>query len=122
MAKHNDLGKWGENQAMEFLQNLDYHILEVNWRWGKAEIDLIAQKGNVIVFVEVKTRSTEAFGLPVDFVSDKKQEMMLEAAGIFLENNPHLGDVEARFDIVSIVKKGEKTTIDHYPGAFSDRP
>lgn len=122
MAIHNDLGRWGENKAKEFLQNLGYSILELNWRQGKAEIDLIAQTNNTIVFVEVKTRSTLAFGLPADFVSEKKKEMMFDAAQVFLELNPQLDDVEARFDIISILKEGEKVMIEHYPEAFSHRP
>ena len=68
MAEHNELGKLGEELAVDFLQKNGYEILETNWVFQKAEIDIIAQKDNILVAVEVKTRSSIDFGLPQDFV------------------------------------------------------
>lgn len=72
MAEHNELGKLGEELAVDFLQKNGYDILETNWVFQKAEIDIIAQKDNTLVAVEVKTRSSIDFGLPQDFVKPKK--------------------------------------------------
>jgi putative endonuclease len=71
MADHNDLGKLGEELAVDFLQQNGYEILETNWVFQKAEIDIIAQKENILAVVEVKTRSSIEFGLPQDFVKPK---------------------------------------------------
>ena len=72
MAEHNDLGKLGEELAVDFLEKKGYEILETNWVFDKAEIDIIAQKENILAVVEVKTRSTIEFGLPQEFVKPKK--------------------------------------------------
>ena len=72
MAQHNELGKFGEEMAVEYLQKNGYEILETNWTFQKAEIDIIAQKENILAIVEVKTRSSIDFGLPQDFVKPKK--------------------------------------------------
>lgn len=72
MAKHNELGKEGEKRAVQYLQDDGYEILDINWTFQKAEIDIIAQKDNYLVIVEVKTRSSLDFGDPQDFVNQKK--------------------------------------------------
>ena len=122
MAKHNDLGKRGEELAKVFLQNSGYEILAENWRHKRAEIDLIARLGNFFVCVEVKTRSTSVFGEPEDFVSEKKQQMMINAAEIFLDDYPAQSAIEVRFDIISIVLGPSEETLHHFEDAFSDRP
>lgn len=106
MANHNDIGYLGEKLAMEFLIAEKYEILEKNWRYKKAEIDLIIKKDNILIFVEIKTRSTDFFGNPEDFVSDKKMQMMLSAAQIYMENIGH--DWEIRFDIITVILKKVK--------------
>ena len=80
MAKHNTLGKNGELLALNFLTSNGYTILEKNYRYLKAEIDLIAFKENQLIFVEVKTRSTDYFGEPAEAVTRKKQRLMADAA------------------------------------------
>ena len=80
MAKHNELGALGEALAVEFLQKNKYKIVERNWRFKKAEIDIIAQKSGVLVVVEVKTRSSIAFGLPQDFVKPKKIQLLVRTS------------------------------------------
>ena len=68
MAEHNELGKKGEELAVEYLRENGYKILDRNWVFQKAEIDIIAQKDNFLAVIEVKTRSSTDFGLPQDFV------------------------------------------------------
>jgi putative endonuclease len=79
MAEHNDLGKLGEELAIDFLEKNGYEILETNWVFDKAEIDIIAQKNGILAIVEVKTRSSIEFGLPQDFVKPKKIKLLLKA-------------------------------------------
>jgi putative endonuclease len=101
MAEHNDLGKAGEEYAVSELRRLGYEILYTNWRFGKDEVDIIANEQNMIVFAEVKTRQSNYFGEPETFVNKKKQQFLIRAANNFAEkyniNN------EFRFDIVSVL-------------------
>ena len=76
MAEHNDLGKFGEELAVDFLEKNGYEILETNWVFDKAEIDIIAQKNGILAVVEVKTRSSLDFGLPQEFVKQKKNSII----------------------------------------------
>src|SRR5699024_12036568 len=102
MAKPHDLGKKGENEAAELLRRKGYRILERNYRYLKAEIDIIAQKENTLVAVEVKTRSTPDFGDPQDFVKPQQIERLVMALDHYITQKDL--DVEARFDIVGIIK------------------
>jgi len=77
MAEHNEIGKYGENIAFDYLLKNGYKIKERNWRFGKGEIDVIAEENNTIVIVEVKTRSSEYFGDPEESVSRKKQKKIV---------------------------------------------
>jgi putative endonuclease len=116
MAEHNELGKLGEELAVEFLQKNDYDILETNWLFQKAEIDIIAQKENILAIVEVKTRSTVDFGLPQDFVKPKKIQLLVKAVNEYVISNEL--DVEVRFDIIAIHKEGKNYQIEHIEDAF----
>jgi len=116
MAEHNELGKLGEELAVEFLQKNDYDILETNWLFQKAEIDIIAQKENILAIVEVKTRSTVDFGLPQDFVKPKKIQLLVKAVNEYVISNEL--DVEVRFDIIAIHKEGKNYKIEHIEDAF----
>lgn len=116
MADHNDLGKLGEELAVEFLQNNGYEILDTNWRFQKAEIDIIAQKENIVAVVEVKTRSSIDFGLPQDFVKPKKIQLLVKAINQYVEINDL--DVEVRFDIIAVSKNNNNYDINHIPDAF----
>lgn len=116
MAEHNDLGKFGEKMAVEFLQKNGYVILETNWTFQKAEIDIIAQKENTLAIVEVKTRSGIDFGLPQDFVKPKKIQLLVKAVNEYVISNDL--DVEVRFDIIAIVKDGKTFEIEHLTEAF----
>lgn len=87
MAEHNDLGKLGEELAVDFLEKNGYEILETNWTFDKAEIDIIAQKNGILAVVEVKTRSSIEFGLPQDFVKPKKIQMLVKAINEYVTQN-----------------------------------
>lgn len=117
MALHLDLGRKGESLAKTFLENSGYEILDENWTYGKAEIDLIAYKDRVIIFAEVKTRSGNGFGEPEDFVDNRKQKLLAEAADEYIYLMDHQGDV--RFDIISILfDKNADYTLKHIEDAF----
>jgi putative endonuclease len=116
MAQHNELGKEGEKLAVEFLQNDGYEILETNWTFQKAELDIIAQKENILAIVEVKTRSSIDFGLPQDFVKPKKIQLLVKAVNEYVIQNEL--DVEVRFDIMAIHKDGSKFNLEHITDAF----
>jgi putative endonuclease len=116
MAEHNELGKSGEAIAAGFLKNKGYSVLEINWRKGPLEIDLIAKTGNILVIVEVKTRSSNYFGEPEEFVTRAKQKTLIRAANLYiLENDIEL---EARFDIISVLISGEQHRVHHIEDAF----
>jgi putative endonuclease len=116
MASHNDLGKFGEELAVDFLENNGYEILETNWVFDKAEIDIIAQKNGILAIVEVKTRSSIEFGLPQDFVKPKKIKLLLKAVDEYVVQNDL--DVEVRFDIIAIHKENDNFNIEHIEEAF----
>lgn len=116
MAEHNDLGKLGEELAADFLIKEGYTILNRNWTFEKAEIDIIAQKAEILAVVEVKTRSSLDFGLPQDFVKPKKIKLLVKAVDAYVITNDL--DVEVRFDIIAINKKGQDFVIEHITDAF----
>ena len=116
MATHNELGKKGEELAVDFLQKKGYQILERNWRFKKAEIDVIALKNDVLAIIEVKTRSTAYFGNPQDFVNEKKIQLLVEAVNEYVISKDL--DVEVRFDIVAILKTNNNFSIEHLEDAF----
>ena len=116
MAEHNDLGKLGEELAVEFLQKNGYEILETNWVFQKAEVDIIAKKENILAIVEVKTRSSLDFGLPQDFVKPKKIQLLVKAVNEYVISNNL--DIEVRFDIIAIHKEGKSFAMEHLIDAF----
>ena len=115
MAKHNDFGRHSEIMAQNYLRSLGYTILETNWRSGHKEIDIIAKDENIIVFVEVKTRSDD-FLDPIDAVDKRKMANMTRAANAFVNHYdiPH----EVQFDIITITGDQDNYKIEHYPDAF----
>ena len=116
MADHNDLGKLGEELAVEFLEKNGYSILETNWTFQKAEIDIIAKKDNILAVVEVKTRSSIDFGLPQDFVKPKKIQLLVKAINEYVISNDL--EVEVRFDIIALHIEGKEFKIEHLEDAF----
>ena len=116
MAAHNDLGKTGEDFAINFLEKNGYEILETNWMFQKAEVDIIALKDGILAVVEVKTRSSIDLGLPQDFVKPKKIQLLVKAINEYVIVNDL--DVEVRFDIIAIHAKGTIFDIEHLEAAF----
>jgi putative endonuclease len=116
VAEHNELGKKGEELAVEFLLNEGYKILDRNWTFQKAEIDIIAQKENILAVIEVKTRSSSDFGLPQDFVKSKKIQLLIKAVNAYI--NDREIDFVIRFDIIAVQKNGESFAIEHLTDAF----
>lgn len=116
MAEHNELGKIGEELAVGFLVEKGFEILETNWIFQKAEVDIIALKGNILAVVEVKTRTSVAFGSPQDFVKPKKIKLLVKAINEYVTKNDI--DAEVRFDIVAIHAKEKQFEIEYLEDAF----
>lgn len=116
MAQHNDTGKAGEEQAARFLTENGYEIVARNYRHQHAEIDLIAQKGKLLVFVEVKTRTNLSFGNPEEFVSYEKTKLVMKAADHYIFAQDWQYDI--RFDIVSVSMANNKVQVRHIEDAF----
>jgi putative endonuclease len=116
MAKHNELGKICEQLAVDFLLKNNYDIVERNYRFDKAEVDIIAKKDSILAIIEVKTRSTADFGDPQDFVKPKQIQRLVKAVDEYVTVNDL--DVEVRFDIIAIVKEGKGFKIQHLENAF----
>lgn len=116
MAKHNELGKKGEQLAVDFLLKNGYDILERNYRFNKAEVDIIAKQNDTLAIIEVKTRSTTDFGNPQDFLKPKQIQRLVKAVDQYVNVNSL--DLEVRFDIIAIVKKGTGFNIEHLENAF----
>lgn len=115
MARHNELGKWGEEVARECLLSQGYAVCGENIRIGGVEIDFIATKDNVICFVEVKTRSTD-FVDPVEAIDHRKRTRMVRAADAYMRQ--YEIPLEPRFDIVIVIGAPESYTVEHIPDAF----
>ncbi len=118
MARHNDIGKWGEQLAYEYLVARGYAILERNWRMKHLETDIIAMKGSRIIFVEVKTRTSLQFD-PLQAIDKKRMMHMIRAARAYISayNIRH----EYQFDIITVVGNPIGDTppeIEHIPDAF----
>ena len=117
MANHIDFGRKGEQLAKAFLEDAGYEILEENWTHLKSEIDLIAYKDQKIIFVEVKTRSSNSFGDPEDFVIIPKQQQMTLGADEYIYLMNHQGEV--RFDVIAILfDKSGRHALNHIEDAF----
>ncbi|MFZ4740758.1 MAG: YraN family protein [Bacteroidales bacterium] len=116
MAEHNELGAAGEKAAENFLKEKGYEIMATNWRFGSDEIDIIARHNGFLVIVEVKTRSTNAFGEPEIAVTKQKQKFLIRAAQNYIQQK-NINE-ECRFDIISIIAKNGKNIIHHIEDAF----
>lgn len=118
MSRQKTLGKFGEDCAAKFLEAEGYTIIARNFRIRSAEIDIIAQIDDVIVFVEVKARSDIRHGLPSEAVNFRKQKKIIRAAGVFLQSE-NFSDYACRFDVVEVYLRGECVEeINHIENAF----
>lgn len=101
MAEHNILGSWGEHMAADYLRSKGYTILQMNWRIGHRDIDIVAKTGDVLVFVEVKTRRNYDYGDPTQAINYKKYHSLKLAANAYCKIHRIEGMV--RFDVVTVV-------------------
>ena len=116
MMTNKELGEAGESYAMDVLISKGYVLVERNFRWQRAEVDLIMSDGNELVFVEVKTRNSDYFGDPLQTVTRSKQRQIIKAANAYLQENSRME--EARFDVVAIVWNQFKREAFHIRDAF----
>lgn len=116
MAGHNQVGQKGEELAVNYLSEKGYQIVECNWRFKKAEIDIIAHFKNQLVIVEVKTRTSEEFESPKEAVTISKQKNIVKAADAYIQERDI--DLECRFDVVSVLMLPDQTKIEHIEDAF----
>ena len=115
MAVHNELGKWGESVAREYLLTQGYAIGGENIRVAGVEIDFIAMRDDAICFVEVKARSTD-FTDPADAVDSRKRSRLVRAADTYIRT--HGIPLEPRFDLVLVIGTPDSYTVEHIPDAF----
>jgi putative endonuclease len=116
MSESQSLGQKGETFAIEYLQKAGYKIRHRNWRSGKKELDIVAENKDYIVFVEVKTRNDGYFEHPVNAITKEKQSSMILAADGYIQR--YNLNKESRFDVITIIAKGEILDIDHIESAF----
>ena len=114
MESH-DLGEYGEELAARYLLSKGYSILERNWRHAKAEVDIIALRGDTLAVVEVKSRSSEAFGDPLESVSREKIRLLRKAINAYV--NLKGIDLEIRFDLIGVVLEDDRQRIRHVEDA-----
>ncbi len=113
-----ELGKQGEDLAAVFLEENGIRVLERNYHFEKAEVDIIAYNGRQIIFVEVKTRTTDVHGQPEESVGEEKQKSLFKVAEAWLYERKMDG-APVRFDVISILMKPKKQPdIKHFEAAF----
>jgi len=119
MGKRRQLGQWGESVAAHHLEALGWQIVTRNWRCARGEIDLVAQAGEILVFVEVKTRRGRALGTPEEGVTPAKGRKLLELAQMYLYQH-NLADLDWRIDVVAVEldSSGKLLRCDHIPNAI----
>jgi len=116
MGNNKELGDKGEGIAADYLQKEGYEIKARNYRYSRNEIDIVALKDKILVFVEVKTRTSNYFGYPEESVTDRKAELIMEAADNYIYENGWQGDI--RFDIIAIEFQSHKHLVHHFRDAF----
>lgn len=110
------IGLKGENFSCDYLLENGFEIVERNYRFKRAEIDIIAKKEKLLIFIEVKTRKNNTYGYPEEFVSNKKIELFREASEEYIESTKWKGNI--RFDIVALISKGNSFEIEWLEDAF----
>ena len=116
MASHNELGEKGEAIALDYLQKKGYAILARNYRFKRWEIDIVAEKDNLVVIVEVKTRHSRFMAGPEQTVTRAKQKSIVKTAHEFMVESER--DNEVRFDIISILLNDYELDLEHLEDAF----
>ncbi len=116
MGKHNEFGKEGERIAVDFLRKKGYVIIYTNYRYLKAEIDIIAQKDTILAIVEVRSRSSDFIENIAETITKKKIDLLVQGADHYVVEEDL--DVEVRFDVITILKNKNVFKIDHLENAF----
>ena len=116
MTEKKKIGDKGEDDTVNFLLANGYEVLQRNYRFGRGEIDIIAHKENVMVFIEVKTRKNNKYGYPESFVDETQQERIHWAAEEYIRQSGWQGSI--RFDIVAIMRNNDEPQLDHFEDAF----
>ncbi|HEX3707328.1 MAG TPA: YraN family protein [Mycobacteriales bacterium] len=117
MHTKDQLGIAGEDYAVRYLVGAGFTIVTRNWRCPEGEVDILAMDGNTLVVVEVKTRTSTAYGLPLEAVTWRKSEKLKTLAMCWLRERPHRGPI--RFDVISIVMpKNARPELQHVRAAF----
>ena len=120
MAQHNDLGKWGEEFAANYLVDKGYTLYERDWKFGKRDLDIVAYNPNhtILVFIEVKTRSANELSLPEQAVTKQKMKSVALAANAFIKER-NITD-EVQFDVISITgTSAQNASLNHIETAFN---
>ena len=120
MAEHNELGKWGEDEAALYLEDEGYVIIDRDWKIGKRDLDILALSpdGKTLAVVEVKTRSGDDYQRPEEAVDGRKMRNLAIAANAYVKE--HQVDKELRFDIISVVGVGHQVKcLEHLKDAFN---
>ncbi|MBN1780669.1 YraN family protein [bacterium] len=117
MTYKRKIGKYGEDLAVDYLKSLQYQIVVRNYRINRGEIDIIARDKNTLVFVEVKTGSSDRFGSPELWVDRRKQVQIGRLAVAYCTKN-HIEDTDCRFDVVAVTLDGQEPGIEHFKDAF----
>ncbi len=110
------LGRLGEARAREYLLERGWTLLAKNYRFGRREVDIVARRGKLVAFVEVKTRAGDGFGVPEEAVTALKRREIEIVASWYLCNN-HLTDVDVRFDVISVTV-GRNARLEHLEDAW----
>ncbi|MBN4052249.1 YraN family protein [Sphingobacteriaceae bacterium AH-315-L07] len=116
MAKHNDLGKIGEELALKYLKNKGFEIIECNYRYKRLEVDIIAKFQDKVRIIEVKTRSNDNFGNPEEALSFAKQKRLADAADFYLNDRDI--DMDVQFDLMAIIKTNGTYKVEYIEEAF----
>ncbi|SFW61079.1 YraN family protein [Cellulophaga fucicola] len=116
MGAHNEFGKEGEHLAIQHLEKNGYTIRHINYRYLKAEVDIIAQLNNTLAIVEVKSRRSDALQYIAETVTAKKIKLLVLAADHYVTEYDL--DVDVRFDIITVLKNDDSLKIEHLKDAF----
>ena len=116
----NRFGQAGEIKAKEYLEKFNLKLIKRNYRYDRAEIDLIFKddESKTLIFVEVKTRSNMNYGDPLEAITALKQNQIKKAAMGFVSENDLYSGYDIRLDVITVIKTYDKTEIRHYPNAF----
>lgn len=117
MNSNQNIGKYGEDRAAEFLARLGYQLIERNWRGNNGEIDIVARDRDCLVFAEVKTRTRTGFGHPFEAITEKKLQTMRRLVGEWCLSK-QLSGSKVRLDALSVLVVDGKVQIEHLKQVF----